>query len=74
MVRRLRKASTINAHLTALSLLLSESPAVDTVRQTLAVSSDKWFHRLVISSLIVGIGVGFELPEATLALKRWYAL
>jgi hypothetical protein len=42
------------------------------VRESLKADSDRWFFWLVMSSIIVGIGVCFEAPEATIALKRWY--
>jgi hypothetical protein len=55
-----------------LSLLTTSSPSVDTVRQSLIARSDRWFFWLVVSSIVVGVGVCLEGPEATIALKRWY--
>lgn len=57
----------------SLSLLATSSPPVDTVRLSLISTSDKWFFWLVVSSIVVGIGVCLEGPEATIALKRWYS-
>jgi hypothetical protein len=69
-----RRARTISAHLTFLSLFVSIPASVDMVRQSLAGKSDKWFHWLVVSSVVVGVGVFLEAPEATIVLKRWWAL
>jgi hypothetical protein len=52
---------------------MTDNPATDGVRQTLAARSDRWFSWLVISSIVVGFGVILEAPEATVELKRWYA-
>lgn len=61
------------SHLTSLFLFAtSSSPAVDRARQELVNNSDRWFSWLVVSSIVVGIGVCLEFPEATIALKRWY--
>lgn len=62
----------MNPYLSSLSLLATSSPPVDAVRQLLIARSDRWFFWLVVSSIVVGIGVCLEGPEATIALKRWY--
>lgn len=64
----------MSAYLTSLFLFVSSSPSVDTVRQSLEADSARWFGWLVKSSIIVGIGVALEAPEATILLKRWYLL
>jgi hypothetical protein len=69
-----RRARTISAHLTSLFLVVSNSSAVDTVRQSLDADSLRWFGWLIKASILVGIGVALEAPEATIALKRWYRL
>lgn len=56
------------------SLAAVLSPPVDAVRELLQENSDKWFHWLLISSALVALGVAFEAPESTIALKRWYRL
>ena len=67
-----KNAIMINARLTYASLLATLPSAVDPVRQALQAKSDRWFHWLVISSVAVMVGVAFEAPEATIALRRWY--
>ena len=62
----------MSAYFTSLFLLTSVPSAADTVRQGLEAKSELWFHCLVWSSIIVGIGVLLEGPEATIDLKRWY--
>src|ERR1017187_8324688 len=64
----------MSANFTSLFLLVTSVviPSTDPVRESLRADSDRWFFWLVVSSIIVGIGVCFEAPEATIALKRWY--
>ena len=63
----------MSMYLASLSLLAtSASPPVDTVRQSLIAASDRWFHWLVVSSIVVGVGVCLEAPEGTITLKRWF--
>ena len=64
----------MSAYFACLFLFVSNSPAVDTVRQSLEADSSRWFGWLVKASILVGIGVVLEEPEATVALKRWYRL
>ncbi len=63
----------ISAHLTSL-LLLATEPSNDKVRQALSDISDRCFFWMVTSSIVVGVGVILEAPEATIALKRWFRL
>ncbi len=62
----------MSAILTSLLLLATEASPANAIRASLVRSSDQWFHWLVISSIVVGIGVCLEAPEATIALKRWF--
>jgi hypothetical protein len=62
----------MSAHLISLSLFATLPSSVDTVRDSLAAKSDCWFHWLVVSSVVVGLGVAFEAWEATVTLKRWF--
>ena len=63
----------MSAYFTSLFLLVtSVSPIIDIARQSLIANSDRWFTWLVVSSIVVGVGVCLEGPEATITLKRWY--
>lgn len=53
-------------------LATSIPPAVDTARQLLIAKSDRWFFWLVVSSIVVGVGVCLEWPEADTDVKRWH--
>lgn len=67
-------AKITNGYLGKLFLLAAIStPVADGIRHGLQKDADQWFHWLVISSIAVAFGVAFEAPEATIALKRWYA-
>src|SRR5262249_30167887 len=70
----LRTPRMMSAYLASLSLLASDSLPIDIVRQSLESDSSRWFHCLVGASIIVGVGVILEAPEATIALRRWYLL
>jgi len=47
---------------------------VDTVRDALSLDSEKWFHRLLISSGLVAVGCIFEIWESTVDIVRWTRL
>ena len=64
----------MSAYLTSLFLFTSNHSGLDTARQSLETESGRWFGWLVRASIIVGVGVILEAPEATIALIRWYRL
>jgi len=67
-------SSTLYTQSLSVGLVISDSTAIDTVRQSLADASDRWFFWLIASSMVVAVGVALEAPEATIALRKWFAL
>jgi hypothetical protein len=68
-------AISLSRFLTSLSLSVPlPAPTADAIRESLQRNADKWFHWLLVSSVVVAVGVAFEAPESTIAIKRWYRL
>ena len=57
----------------SLSLLLAVlAPAIDSVRSALEATEEKWFWRLLISSLVVALGCVLETGGTAVSVTQWW--